>query len=302
MAFAHSHHARLEGGVEAGGAVAPDDELGGAAADVDHDGGLRGVLAVGHRAEERELGLLVPGEGAGVEAVVAAHALRERGPVGRVARGGGEHGEVGLAAVAVDQGAVVGEHRAGPLDSLGGEPPVASTPAPRRVTRERRTSSATDPVGCDVGDEQAGGVGADVDHGDAHGGDGIEASAHPVREGAGGGGPWPQSGRPEGARSRRELAARGGASGVRGTAGSPVRVGGGVASLGRRASMGSGALATDDHGASARDRAAGVAARKWAPRDRERPAGRGSRVARLTGQRRRSFAKLASPPRGGAVW
>ncbi len=169
VAFAHSHHARLEGGVEAGGAVAPDDELGGAAADVDHDGGLRGVLAVGHRAEERELGLLVPGERAGVEAVVAAHALRERGPVGRVAHGGGEHREVGLAAVAVDQRAVVGEHSAGPLDSLGGEPPVRVHARAEAGDAREAHKLGHGPLGCDVGDEQAGGVGADVDHGDAHG-------------------------------------------------------------------------------------------------------------------------------------
>ncbi len=80
VALAHAHHAGLQRDVEAGGVVVADDELGGAAADVDDHGGLDGGLAVAHRAQERELGLFVAGERAGVEPIVPAHALGEGAP------------------------------------------------------------------------------------------------------------------------------------------------------------------------------------------------------------------------------
>ncbi len=53
--------------MEAGDGVVPDDELGGPAADVDHDGRLLGGRAVVHRPEERELRLFLSGEHARVE-------------------------------------------------------------------------------------------------------------------------------------------------------------------------------------------------------------------------------------------
>ena len=82
VALAHAHDAGGQRDVEAGGARDADDELGGAAADVDDDGGLRvGVCAVvsgpaGHGAEERELRLFLAAEHARVELEVLAHALR----------------------------------------------------------------------------------------------------------------------------------------------------------------------------------------------------------------------------------
>ncbi len=72
VALAHAHDAGGQRHVKAGGAPDADDELGRAAADVDHDGRLGGGVAAGHRAEERELGLFVAAEHASVERVVVA--------------------------------------------------------------------------------------------------------------------------------------------------------------------------------------------------------------------------------------
>ena len=59
--------------------------------------------------------------------------------------------------------------------------PLASTPSPRRVTLERLHELARRARRrIDVGDEQAGGVGADVHDGDAHG---RMLEVGPVREG-----------------------------------------------------------------------------------------------------------------------
>ncbi len=229
------------------------------AADVDHNGGLRRVGSRSDIAPRNvSCGLLVPGEGARVEAVVAAHALGEGGPVGGVAHGGGEHGEVGLAAVAVDQLAVVGEHRAGALDGLGREPPVGVHARAEAGDAGEAHELGHGPLGLDVGEQQAGGVGADVHHGDAHGRGWYRGARWPRLRGRRRRGPWPQSGRSEGARSRREPAARGGASGVsrslRGTAGAILWRPSRASRAGVAVVAGFGAiraLDTNDYGASA---------------------------------------------------
>ena len=59
VALCHAHHPSLQGGVKASAVVVADDELGRAAADVDHDCRLGRDLAVAHRAEECELRLFV---------------------------------------------------------------------------------------------------------------------------------------------------------------------------------------------------------------------------------------------------
>ena len=147
----------------------PDDELGGAAADVDHDRRLGRRRPAGHRAQERQLRLFLAAEHARVEAVVVAHARGELGAVGGVAHRRGEHGEVGLAAVLVDRLAVLGERREDALAGLRGERAAGvdavaqpgDLRAARRAPRPRRSR-------VDVGDQQPRGVGADVDDGDAH--------------------------------------------------------------------------------------------------------------------------------------
>ena len=120
-----------------------------------------------HRAEEGELRLFVAGEGAGVEREIAAHALGELGSVGGVTHGGGEHGEVGGAVVVVDQLAIAGERPAGALDRCRRE-------RARGVDAfaEPRDGGAPEeflygPGRGDVGDQQPGGVGSDVDDRDA---------------------------------------------------------------------------------------------------------------------------------------
>ena len=57
-----------------------DDELGRAAADVDHDRGLGGgAVAVVHRTEERQLSLFIAGEHPRVEAGTRSHKVSEGG-------------------------------------------------------------------------------------------------------------------------------------------------------------------------------------------------------------------------------
>ena len=129
--LAHADDAGGERDVEPRHGVVPDDELGRAPADVDDDGRLQGrggSCAVVHRAEERELRLLLAGEHACVERELAPDPLGELGAVGRVADGGGEHGEVRGALVGVDFATVVGERREHAVDRGGGERPGGVDP------------------------------------------------------------------------------------------------------------------------------------------------------------------------------
>ena len=102
--------------------------------------GSLSARAVGHRAEERELRLFVAAEHACVQAVVLAHARGELRAVGGVAHGRGEHGDVGLAVVGVDRGAVVVERAQHALDGLLGERAVrvdaVSQPGDLRAAHE----------------------------------------------------------------------------------------------------------------------------------------------------------------------
>ena len=102
VALGHAHDARGGRDVEARRAPGADDELGRAAADVDHDRRLDGGGTARHRAEERQLRLFVAAQHLRVEPQLVAHPIRERGPVRRVADRRGEHGEVRLALVGVD--------------------------------------------------------------------------------------------------------------------------------------------------------------------------------------------------------
>ncbi len=61
--------------------------------------GSAGALRAGHGAEEGELRLLRAAEDAGVETEVLAYTRGERGAVGGVPHGRGEHCEVRLAGV-----------------------------------------------------------------------------------------------------------------------------------------------------------------------------------------------------------
>ncbi len=80
--------------------------------------GWVGRWSSGHGAEEGELRLLVAAEHARVEVVVVAHLGGELVAVGGVAHGGGEHGDVGLALVLLDLGAVSAERVEHPLAGL----------------------------------------------------------------------------------------------------------------------------------------------------------------------------------------
>ena len=120
--------------------------------------------------EERQRGLLVAGQRAGVEPVVVAHARGELRAVGGVANRAREHGEVALDAVLGDHLPVGLEHGEDALHRRLG----------KRAGRVDALAQAGDLRGADelgdgairphLGDEQPGRIGADVDHGDAHAG------------------------------------------------------------------------------------------------------------------------------------
>src|SRR5204863_65150 len=110
VTLAHAHDPDGQRGVKAGRVILSDDELGGASADVHHDGRplrRRHRLPAGHRAEERQLRLFIAAQHARVEAELLTHPRGERLAVGGVAHGSRHHSEIGLAAVGVDFAAVV---------------------------------------------------------------------------------------------------------------------------------------------------------------------------------------------------
>ncbi len=132
-----------------------------------------------------------------------ADALREGGPIGGVTHGGGEHGKIGFASVLVDELPIIGEHSAGALDGLGGEPPVGVHAGTKPGDAGLAVEVGDRPTGIDVGDEQTSGVGTYVDDGDAHGrgwywclpprglgGSGGEGSPRRDRRGVAGPGAW----------------------------------------------------------------------------------------------------------------
>ncbi len=178
VALGLAHDAGLRRDVELDLAVASDDELGRAAADVDDDDLLSVDRPLARRAGERQRGLLVAADRAGVQVEPIAHRRRELCAVGRVADGAREHRGRRGRAVLVDELAEVPErvedalHRrvrepAGRVDAL-------AEPGHDRLAMKLRDS----PVIGDVGDEQPRGVRPDVDDGDAHG-----AGGYPGRRG-----------------------------------------------------------------------------------------------------------------------
>ncbi len=118
MTLAHPDDPGGDGDVEARRATDADDELGRAAADVDHDRGLGGRRPTGHRSEEGQLGLLLAAQDPGVQSVTLADPAGEVLTVGGIAHRRGHDGQVGLAVVGIDLPAVVGERLEDPADGL----------------------------------------------------------------------------------------------------------------------------------------------------------------------------------------
>ena len=184
VALGVADDACLQRGVEVDPVPVADDQLGRAAADVDHEHGLdRGPFGGG--ADVGQPGLLLAVE----------DPRREREPLAQL-------GDEGVAVVGVADGAgrdriglldaggvagpdVLGDHPAGLLDRLRGQLPGEVDPAPEPGDPTLALEPIDAAVG-DVGDEQAGRVGADVDHGDPggapwHGGGTLEMRAGPQR-------------------------------------------------------------------------------------------------------------------------
>jgi hypothetical protein len=91
------------------------DELGAAAADVDHERALAPRPCRG-RAEEGQPRLLAAGDRARVDPEAIAHLRLELAAVGAVADGAGRHRDDPLGAVLVDRHAEAGERLEHPLD------------------------------------------------------------------------------------------------------------------------------------------------------------------------------------------
>ncbi len=167
MALGVANDAGLQRGVE-GDLLSPaDDQLGRAAADVDDQRRpLGGVLGGG--AEVGEVRLFGAVEDASGEVEALAQLGDEGAAVAGVADGaGGDRVDLSDAEVG-DRRQVLADRAAGVLDRLrrqvAGEVDAAAEPGYPAAPLHRRDAAAGD-----VGDEQAGGIGADVDHGDAAG-------------------------------------------------------------------------------------------------------------------------------------
>ena len=168
VALAVAHHARLGGDVEVHLPARARDELGRAAADVDHEQRRRvAAVAGGGRPEVGQPRLLVAAERAPVEAEAVAHRRGELRAVGRVADRGRQHGDAALAAVALDRLRVALERvEHAPLRRVA--EPAGRVHALAEAGDDRAAVELLDAAGADVGDEQARRVRADVDDRDAH--------------------------------------------------------------------------------------------------------------------------------------
>ena len=131
-----------------------DDELRRSSADVYDDRRLHGAGTAGHRTEERHPGLFLARENARIQAALVADARGELPPVARVAHRRGHHREVPVGLllavgrrVGVDLLAELGQRASTRSQPSSDRDPPASTPAPSRVTTERRTISTTSPSG-----------------------------------------------------------------------------------------------------------------------------------------------------------
>ena len=144
------------------GALA-DDELGRAATDVDHQSRVR-ALAAGRRPQVGETGLLVAVDGQGSQREALAQLGDEHASVLGVSDRAGRDRDRFVGLELGRQREVVADHLADVVDRLVGEPIRGVDPA----AEPRHRGAALDlgqPAGAvEVGDEQASGVGAHVDH------------------------------------------------------------------------------------------------------------------------------------------
>ncbi len=173
VALAHAHHARRKRDVKPGRPAHADDELGGAPTDVYDDRRLDRAGTTGHRTEERHPGLFLACEDARIQVALLADLLGECSPVACVAHRGGHHGEVRIApsggrSVRVDLLAELRQRAQHPLAALFGERALGVDP--RAESRNDRAAHDLNDsaVGPHVGDQQAGGVCAYVDHSRSH--------------------------------------------------------------------------------------------------------------------------------------
>ena len=161
VALAVADDADLQRGVEAGG-----DELGRAAADVDHE------QPVG--AARRVAPANVSAASSSPERIRPSRPVRSRSSAANSRPSAASRtADVMTAsarsrALAGDRRRVVLDHAEHPLPRVGRRRPPASRPSPSRVTTDSRTRSVRISRRVDVGDEQAGRVRSDVDHGGPH--------------------------------------------------------------------------------------------------------------------------------------
>src|SRR3954453_2487130 len=201
MALGLAYRARLgrdaEVGVPAG---SPNDVLGRAAADVDDDEGPVVAWALRGGAEEREPGLLVAGDDAGVEAVAIVEQLPELVAVRGVARCGGRERDRALGPELVDNRLVLVEHLRHTVDrrvrETAGRIDALAEPGYGGASVELGNASIVD-----IRDKDAGGVGSKVDDGDSHGPVGLQQGRNEA----------PRPGRCRSDRERRAARRRGAA-------------------------------------------------------------------------------------------
>ena len=124
-------------------------------------------LAVGGGAAKGEQALLVAGEQAGREAVAPLDLAEERLAVLGVADRARAHGEGALGAERLDPAPVVGEAVAHARDREG-EEPASAVDVLAELREDQVALDFLDAAVLDVRHEQAGGVGAQIDGGDAH--------------------------------------------------------------------------------------------------------------------------------------
>jgi hypothetical protein len=165
VTLGQAHGADVETVVPADAVGAAEDELGGAAADVEDD--RAGVeRAVGGDAAERQQGLVVAGQELRREAVAPLDLAEERFAVLRVADGTRRDRERALGALALEDSAVVGEHVANARDG-DGEEAAPLVDALTQACHARVALELADPSVLDVCDEEPGRVGAEIDRADA---------------------------------------------------------------------------------------------------------------------------------------
>ena len=164
--------AEFEGFEEEGFFVGGDDEFGGAAADVDDEGGA-GAVGVGGEVdgladgEVDEVGFLVGGDDLDAEAEAGFGGADEVAAVDGFADGGGGVSQDDIAVEAVGDALVAGEDVEGVVDGAGGEA-VMDEGGGAEVGEVFVGGEGFEGEGVgDFDDDHVEGVGADVDGGDA---------------------------------------------------------------------------------------------------------------------------------------